>query len=873
MSRVVRSVAALVAAGVLSTGAATYGQETGTARSEARRLDEALVDLQRRGLKIIFSSQVVRPEMRVLTEPRVTTLRRILDELLSPHGLIAQDGPGGTFLIVKNRRARPDTISMAPKTLAPSPDVAGGAADPPRFEDRIEVIDVEPRQATTGPPPFAVHPLEVGALAGGFENIFRTLQVLPGVIATEELGSRIAVRGGGPDQNLTVMDGVEIYNPYRLTFPAEDLAMVGLASPFNSDTIESVEFFPGAFDVRYGDRLSSLLVVKNREGSETERFQGTSSLSATDANVIVEGKLPRRAPGSWLVSARRSHLDLVAERLIGAQLPSFEDLHARALWRPGPQQRVSLVGLAGRERIRPDSVEGDDDGVASDAGHETRMRNGLLSLTFESSVGPAGSSRTIASFSQLGETLGAYEQSFDNSRGANTVESIATGGLLQFQLARDIAVRDLALRQEFMFKPSAGHSLDLGLETHRLDTRWTWRISGDRSLHQANGSSIRLGSSLLDDFDSSRASYRFGAWLQDRWQVSPRLALQPGIRIDHSSLTGETTLSPRLRGTVNVGRALRLDAAFGVHTQSPGYEKVLQSDYFIDLRPARSSALKAERALHAVAGLQREFGGGLTARVDGYYKRFSDLLVGQLESEEDRLQRLAGYDVPPALWESVPTHAQITTSPLNAATGEAYGVEVSVAHSGAGASAPLSGWAAYAVGRASRTAYGVTHPFDYDRRHALTTAATFRVGSRIDVSATARWATGLPRTAVRGVRLALVPDANDVDGDGNRDERVPMRDALGHPIFQPDLGNVFGINSARLPPFARLDARLTYRPSWSGERWAFYLDLVNVLNAKNVVKIDSALVFDPSSNRPGIVERAEDRGMPFFPSLGIRFWF
>ncbi|MBA2303994.1 MAG: hypothetical protein H0W08_15355 [Acidobacteria bacterium] len=70
-----------------------------------------------------------------------------------------------------------------------------------------------------------------------------------------------------------------------------------------------------------------------------------------------------------------------------------------------------------------------------------------------------------------------------------------------------------------------------------------------------------------------------------------------------------------------------------------------------------------------------------------------------------------------------------------------------------------------------------------------------------------------------------------------------------------------------------LDARLTYRPSWSGDRWAFYLDLVNLLNAENVVKIDSALVFDPTSNRPGIIERAEDKGIPFFPSFGIRFWF
>ena len=866
MSRVVRSLAALIAVAMLPAGAAVYGQPVGYAQSEGRRLDEALADLQRRGLKIIYSSEVVRPDMRVELEPRESSLRRDLDELLLPHGLIAQDGPGGTVLIVKNPRARLQKRSTPPKAQAVPTGARVDGVEPPRFEDTIDVVDVEPR-AATGPPPFLLRPREVRALAGGFDNIFRTLQALPGVGATDELGSRIAVRGGSPDQNLTVMDGIEIHNPYRLMFPSEDLAIVGLASTFNPDTIESFEFFPGAFDVRHGDRLSALLVVKNREGSEAEDFQGSSSLSLADANVILEGKLPRRATGSWLVSARRSHLDLVAERVIGDTLPSFHDVHARVSWGPRPRQRVSFVGLAGRER-----TQYDDDSAPRDAGYETRNQNHLLALTFESSVGSRGSSQTIASFSQLGDTLAAFEHSFDNSRGANTPESIATGGLLAFQLSRDIAVRDLALRQEFAIKPSTRHWLDLGFEAHRLDTRWAWRIAGDRGQHIANGSSIRLGTGLPDALDSSRDSYRFGAWLQDRWHVSPRLVLQPGLRVDRSSLTGQTTLSPRVSSALTLGTTWRLDAALGVHTQSPGYEKVLQSDYFIDLSSTSSSNLEAERALHVVTGLQRALGGRLSARVDAYYKRFSDLIVGQLETEQQRLARLGGYDVPLALWTSVPTSAQITTSARNAATGQAYGVEVYVAHAGS-AVAPLTGWASYSFARANRTAYGVTHPFDYDRRHALNTAATFRIGSRLDLSLTGRWATGLPRTPVRGVRLALTPDADDVDGDGNRDERIAQRDSFGQPVFQPDLGDVSRINSARLPHFGRLDTRLTYRPSWGGERWAFYLDLINVLNGKNVSQIDTELVFDPASDRPAIIERAQEGGIPFFPSFGVRFWF
>ena len=134
--------------------------------------------------------------------------------------------------------------------------------------------------------------------------------------------------------------------------------------------------------------------------------------------------------------------------------------------------------------------------------HEDPERS--AALTFESSVGPRGFSRTVASLSRLTDTFGAFERSLDNSRGANTADSIAAGGLLEFQSFRDIAVRDLALRQEFVFRPSVKHGLDFGVESHRLDTRWAWRNSGDRGLQQPNGSSVRLGSSLPDLLDSSR---------------------------------------------------------------------------------------------------------------------------------------------------------------------------------------------------------------------------------------------------------------------------------------------------------------------------------------------------------------------------------
>ena len=834
-----------------------------SAAAEGRRLDAALADLQQRGLKVIFSSEVVRPSMRVVDEPRSSSPRRALDALLEPHGLIAQDGPGGTVLVVKNPRAR--LLRRTTPTVG-APSSAATPLTAPRYEETIHVVDAAAGGTTAGPPALTLQALDVQNVAGGFDNVFRTLTTLPGVTGTDELGSRMAVRGGAPDQNLTVMDGIEIHNPFRLVVPSEDLALVGLASTFNPATIDKVEFFPGAFDVAHGDRLSSLLRVTSREGSQAEAFQGTSAVSLGDANLVVEGALPGRADGSWLVSARRTYLGLIAEQATGTALPTFTDVQVRASWKPSAARRLALVALAGRERLRPLS------NVVADAESSAASRNTLVGLTFESSIGTRSVSRTIASYTDFADALDAFEQSLDNSRGSNTVESIAQGGLLQFRVARRIAVRDLALRHDVMFVPSPRHWVNLGADLHQLDTRWAWNISGDRSQQQPNGSSIRLGAMLPGVLDSTRSTTRGGAWLTDRWQVAPRLAVEPGVRLDYSTMTARMTVSPRLSAVVQLGRGWRIDGALRGHAQSPGYEKMLQSDYFVDLSPERSRGLKVERALQGVVGVQRPLPGGFTARLDTYYKRYDDLLIGRLETDDQRLVRLSAYDVPAELWPSVRTSPQITTLPVNQGRGRAYGIEAHVVR-GSDSHTPVTGRLTYSFGRATRTEYGVTRPFDYDRRHGLTATLGATLRPRLDLSVTGRVSSGLPRTPVVGVRLALTEDLADGDGDGNRTELVPQRDGQGGLVFQPDLGDLANVNAGRLPRFARVDARLTFRPSWGGERWAFYGDVINIFNGRNITQIDSMLALDPAADRPQVLERAQDRGIPFFPSVGLRFWF
>jgi len=260
------------------------------------------------------------------------------------------------------------------------------------------------------------------------------------------------------------------------------------------------------------------------------------------------------------------------------------------------------------------------------------------------------------------------------------------------------------------------------------------------------------------------------------------------------------------------------------------------------------------------------------ARIEGYYKNFDQLLVGRLETPQEREVRLRAYDYPEELRSSLPAEAIITTEPTNDGRGRAWGLDVYLARHAVNPGTRLTGWASYTYGVAEHEAYGRTYPFEYDRRHAGTAVLTYHAGSRWTFSTTARVASGFPYTPVAGLRVWDVADDNDVDGDGNRSERIPARDDEGRLVYATDLGGVSNLNAGRLPFYARVDLRTSFRPRGAQGRWEFYLDVINLLNRENAGLLVPELEYDPNSDRPRVVEE-RTAALPFLPSLGIRWRF
>ena len=307
----------------------------------------------------------------------------------------------------------------------------------------------------------------------------------------------------------------------------------------------------------------------------------------------------------------------------------------------------------------------------------------------------------------------------------------------------------------------------------------------------------------------------------------------------------------------------QLRAATGLYFQSPGYEKLFQADYFVDLSDESSrTELDNERAFVTTVGLDHVFHPGLTLNIDAYCKRLSNVLVGRLETETERAARIARYDFPTALQSEIPQAPLITVNPVSDAEGRAWGFDVTLSRTSSATREPrLTGWMTYSYGVADRHAYGQRFPFDYDRTRAGSLVARWRISRSMDISTTARFASGFPRTPALGARVAAEDDGSAL---------VPARDDAGLLVYTQDFGDVSNLNTARRPTFARVDARFTYRTGGGEGQWQLYFEIINLLNRNNTLVVSPEIDF--RLGRP-VIREEHVSSLPVTPNFGVRFRF
>ena len=821
-------------------------------RYAGKAVAEVLIELSRQGVRLVFSDRLVTPGMKGTAEPTSRSVPGVLNEILAPHRLQAMPGPAGQWLVVA---AREERRAPPPPVQPVEPDTAES-----RLVFRETIVVVPPAiRAAAGSPTLSVSAEHLMGGAGHAGNVLAPLQSLPGVKSGRAFDGRLVVRGGAPDQNVVLIDGVEVFSPYHV---------FGLASAFLPAAIEGVEFDTGAFDARYGDRLSSVLSVQSRSGPSSGGLHGSGGVGLLDADLLLEGPVPRLAGAGWLVAGRHSFADRVAGSVLDLAIPSFSDLHVKASWDPRQGQRLSWLVLLSREQS--DYRETNDEG--EDWTLQTRVPTGLASMGLQRTMGSRALLNASASVTEVRDEMEMHGGVVTDAWGTGE-PGVGNAQLAQVSFSRGASVRDWGLRSSVAIESSTRQLWEAGAEAHWLQTAWHLRIGGDRNSSLANRNLPWPygvpGASLPSQLDSQLNYGRMAAWIQHRATSADTITLQTGLRADGSGLNGRWTLSPRVSAAWRVGTATRVRGAAGTYAQSPGFEKVIQSDYFVDL--SAGGPLRSERAVHASIGVERDLARGVTGRVELYRKSYADLIVGRLETDDERLTRLARYDFGPMSCD-VPTAPQVTSLPVNGGTGLAYGLDFQIARTSAAPGPRLTGWVSYSYGVARRTAYGYDLPFDYDRRHAFGAVAQLALHPSVTLSATLRLSSGAPWTSPAGLGVLEGEDVADEDGDGITTELVPARDDRGHVIFTHDLGNLSRVNGARLPSYARLDARVTYHPHGLRGRWTAFVDMINLLNRDNPGLVSCRIGSGAGDGRPGLV-RESDYSIPVLPSFGIRFRF
>lgn len=457
-----------------------------------------------------------------------------------------------------------EPITVSPVT------VVTRAPERARFEDEAQVstrsLDIRDIRAVPG-------------LAES--DLMRTVQLLPGVVSRNDYSVGLNVRGGDADQNLVLLDGQVVFNPFHLG---------GLLSTFADDAIEGLDFIAGGFPARYGGRLSSVLDVAERTGSASQ-VRGSASVSLLSSKLHLEGPLPKQA-GSWIIAGRRTYADRVVDAFSSSTFPyHFQDLIGR----------VSLSRFAG--------------GVLSASGFASGDYFNFI-LTEASTGQPEQSFRFDWGNRALGATwrrpIGGSALLTQRAGGSSFFADIEVGpSLFLFQNR----VRRLALSGDLEVR-RARHVLGAGYVLERHDITY-------------------LATSSDLEVDLARLTYRPAAlelYAEDQWRARPWLLLRPGLRL--TRVGDFTGLAPRLsaKAFVDPNTAITLSGGrYFQYIHSLRQEEIPIS--LFEFWVGADSVVPVSKADQAILGVERWFGEGLSLSAETYWKSMRNLVDGNPEED------------------------------------------------------------------------------------------------------------------------------------------------------------------------------------------------------------------------------------------------
>lgn len=614
----------------------------------------------------------------------------------------------------------------------------------------------------------------------GETDILKVLQLMPGVQSGNEGSTGLYVRGGGPDQNLMLLDGVPIYNASHL---------FGFFSVFNADAINHVELIKGGFPARYGGRLSSVIDINMKEGS-MKKFKGEGSIGLISAKVTVESPIIKDRT-SFIVSARRTYIDVLAQPIIRTQARRqgtqanggyyFYDLNLKLNHIINPNNRLFFSTYFGNDKAyakSKDSYQRDTIFTINKDDFSLRWGNVITASRWNHVFGPKLFSNVTATYSRYLFDINQKNEQTITSPGSSA-QNLISG--IQYHSG----IRDWAAKIDFDYLPNPNHFI---------------RFGANNIWHQFSPGVLAFQSSIEGDTtmgaDVTRA-YEAAAYVEDDWKIGKRFKLNAGVHASAFSVENQLyhSVQPRISTRLLLTDDFSFKASYSTMTQFIHLLSNVGIGLPTDLWVPATARIKPQQANQVAIGFAKTYKSQFEFSLEGYYKKMSNLIeykdgASYLEIEGDWQDKVA-------------TNGQ----------GKSYGAEF-LAQKKTGV---ITGWVGYTLSKAVRQFeelnFGKEYPYKYDRRHDISLALTHEWNKRMDFSMVWVYGTG---------NAITLPIATYEVASSNVDTRVTYGN--NEVTYYGDR------NSYRMKSYHRLDLSFSW---WKDKKWGQRKWTVGVYNAYN----------------------------------------
>ena len=608
----------------------------------------------------------------------------------------------------------------------------------------------------------------------GEADIIKAIQLLPGVQSGNEGTGGMYVRGGGPDQNLFLLDGIPLYNVNHLG---------GFFSAFNADAVKNVTLFKGSFPARFGGRLSSVLDVTTNNGND-KHIHGNVSLGAISAKFNLEGPIIKEKT-TFCLSARRTYADFLMRPLIRKLATDvdgktklsagyyFYDANAKLTHKFSDRSRLHATFYMGNDdvytRLRTESSLAEDQYLD----YTNNWGNIVGGLRWNYVINPKLFMNLSLSYTQYTNTMNVGIEKIAQITPDSVQNSTITGNYLS-------RIQDLTTRLDFSYTPLPEHNIQFGsyYTRHRIiPSVATGSVDYYDQIQMTEP--WKIEANLRDD--TTRAN-ELVAFAEDDWSINDIFKVNAGLHFSAFEVENifYPSLQPRISGRALLGENLSVKLGYAYMSQYMHLLSTTSVSLPTDLWVPSTKRIKPMTAQQVAAGINYTIPMIVDLSVEGYYKHMNNII--EYRDGVTTFGSTAG-------WEDL----------VCIGDGWTYGVEFLAQRT----FGRLTGWLAYTWSRTTHLFNrpgqelnnGNPFPAKYDRRHDFSIVLTYKFTDWCDVSATWVFCTGNTATLAMQKYPVASDDPDAYDGNSN---------------LSNTLSYVSSRNNFRMPNYHRADISVNF---------------------------------------------------------------